>query len=83
MAAYLLFRSGFQPEEIPVAMFVQRLVGVMAHWRESMCTYFNSLSRNTLTRHTIKVRRIKLFRPTHIYTGETEPVADMKVPAKL
>jgi hypothetical protein len=31
----------------------------------------------------IKVRNIKLFRPTHVYTGKTDPVADMKVLSKL
>ncbi|EUC40740.1 hypothetical protein COCMIDRAFT_107988 [Bipolaris oryzae ATCC 44560] len=47
---------GFQSDFIPIAMISQRLIGIMAHWREAM------------------VRGIKLFRPSHIYTGDTEPV---------
>lgn len=35
LRAYPLSR-GFQPEEIPVAMFSQRLIGIMAHYREAM-----------------------------------------------
>nr|ASK38711.1 citrate synthase-like protein [Paecilomyces divaricatus] len=60
-------RLGFQPEEIPVAMVAQRLVGILAHYRESMLK-----------------NKIRLFRPTHVYTGETEPVLEMTAPsAKL
>ncbi|THW77562.1 hypothetical protein D6D17_10327 [Aureobasidium pullulans] len=33
---FFFIALGFQPEEIPVAMFSQRLIGVMAHYRESM-----------------------------------------------
>ncbi|KAE8167975.1 citrate synthase [Aspergillus tamarii] len=45
---------GFDPDIIPAAMLAQRIIGIMAHWREYMLT------------------RGKLFRPSHIYTGETE-----------
>lgn len=45
---------GFDPDIIPAAMLTQRIIGIMAHWREYMLT------------------RGKLFRPSHIYTGETE-----------
>lgn len=62
---FFFIALGFQPEEIPVAMFSQRLIGVMAHYRESM------------------LRDIKLFRPTHVYTGETDPVEDFKPSSKL
>ncbi|PLN83102.1 citrate synthase [Aspergillus taichungensis] len=44
---------GFEPEIIPAAMLAQRIMGVMAHWREYMLT------------------RGKLFRPLHLYTGNT------------
>ncbi|KAE8344410.1 hypothetical protein BDV24DRAFT_171877 [Aspergillus arachidicola] len=43
---------GFDPDIIPAAMLTQRLIGIMAHWREYMLT------------------RGKLFRPSHIYTGD-------------
>jgi len=56
---FLFVACGFEAEEIPVIMMAQRLVGIMAHWREAM------------------TRDIKLFRPTHVYTGETEPVKDI------
>ncbi|KAF2215727.1 hypothetical protein CERZMDRAFT_34664, partial [Cercospora zeae-maydis SCOH1-5] len=56
---------GFAPEEIPIVMLAQRLVGVMAHWREA------------------QMRSIKLFRPTHIYTGDTEPIQNFSVTSKL
>ncbi|OGM47738.1 citrate synthase [Aspergillus bombycis] len=45
---------GFDPDMIPAAMLTQRIIGIMAHWREYMLTHG------------------KLFRPSHIYTGETE-----------
>ncbi|GFG09619.1 citrate synthase [Aspergillus udagawae] len=45
---------GFEPEMIPAAMMAQRIMGVMAHWREYM------------------LKRGKLFRPSHIYTGEVK-----------
>lgn len=45
---------GFEPDMIPAAMMAQRIMGVMAHWREYM------------------LKRGKLFRPSHIYTGEVK-----------
>ena len=32
----ILDLRGFEPEFIPLVMLAQRLVGLMAHWRESM-----------------------------------------------
>nr|ANF07286.1 citrate synthase-like protein [Paecilomyces fulvus] len=49
---------GFDPDFIPVAMLAQRIIGIMAHWREYM------------------LKRGKLFRPSHIYTGNTEPLCN-------
>ncbi|KKK16626.1 citrate synthase [Aspergillus rambellii] len=43
---------GFELDILPGAMLAQRIIGIMAHWREYMLT------------------RGKLFRPSHIYTGD-------------
>lgn len=56
---------GFEPEEFAVAMFGQRMIGILAHWRESM------------------LRKVKLYRPTHIYTGQTEPLENVTIPSRL
>lgn len=52
-------------------MISQRLIGIMAHWREAMGKSNNHSNCQLLTK---TVRGIKLFRPSHIYTGDTEPV---------
>lgn len=62
----LMFDSGFEPDIIPGAMLAQRIMGIMAHWREYMRKSIILDCRAFLTR---AVNRGKLFRPSHIYTG--------------
>jgi citrate synthase len=58
---------------IPAAMMSQRIMGVMAHWREYMCKSLRDREDigEFLTLSTL-VQRGKLFRPSHLYTGEVK-----------
>jgi citrate synthase len=66
-----------------MAMFAQRIVGIMAHWREAMRMYFQFFAQKNADLARDEVRNVKLMRPTHVYTGETKPVEHITVPSKL
>ncbi|KJK65957.1 EcCSAthCS-perlike [Aspergillus parasiticus SU-1] len=36
---------GFDPDIIPAAMLTQRIIGIMAHWREYMCSFADQAGR--------------------------------------
>lgn len=63
--------SGFEPDMIPAAMLAQRIIGIMAHWREYMR---ESCGRSVRYREILTevVNRGKLLRPSHIYTGDVK-----------
>jgi citrate synthase len=73
--------SGFEPEMIPAAMLAHRIMGIMAHWREYMGEHSQMSPDSDGFLLTNAVSRGKLFRPSHIYTGNitaiTDPAAKM------